>query len=71
MVISAMVVDEMPFFLLFGYAPHEPAADFDIAGPAEHGVRVISHSCACVTPACAEYTAALAASRRTSRPRAS
>ena len=25
MVISAMVVDEMPFFLLFGYAPHEPA----------------------------------------------
>jgi L-2-hydroxyglutarate oxidase LhgO len=21
------------------YAPHEPAADFDIAGPAEHGVR--------------------------------
>ena len=25
MVISAMMVDEMPFFLLFGYAPHEPA----------------------------------------------
>src|SRR5512136_1396206 len=24
-VISAMVVDEMPFFLLFGYAPYEPA----------------------------------------------
>jgi L-2-hydroxyglutarate oxidase LhgO len=21
------------------YAPHEPAADFDIAGPAEHGMR--------------------------------
>jgi ABC-type antimicrobial peptide transport system permease subunit len=24
-VFSAMTVDEMPFFLLFGYAPHEPA----------------------------------------------
>jgi hypothetical protein len=24
-VFSAMVVDDMPFFLLFGYAPYEPA----------------------------------------------
>jgi ABC-type antimicrobial peptide transport system permease subunit len=25
MMINAVIVDEMPFFLLFGYAPHEPA----------------------------------------------